>query len=458
MSAESPIRYPDVSSPSVMTRRAWVLVLCNFLLPGSAQVLAGNRRLGRFGLRATLLLWFLAVASLVAFKLWQETVITLFTSNWMLWLVAALAVFYAVLWVVLTIDTLRLVKLIATGPKARWALAMFSVVTMVVVSGAAAYASNIAIRTNSLISSVFDAGPSQPPVNGRYNFLVLGGDAGDDREGMRPDSSMVVSVDAATGRTTTISISRDLHNITFPAGSVGAGLYPNGYTEDTADYCTTWACFNTLYTDGELNHTDAYASQIAKGIPAGVAETMEAAEGVTGLKIQYFVLIEMGGFANLVDALGGVQICVTEPIPIVADETSTPQEVIEPGCQKLDGYHALWYARARHQVSGGDYSRMQRQAELQQAILNQFTPATVLEKFQGIADSTSQVFSTNVPQSMLGYFVGLAQKARSHPITRVELVPANGVDPQDPDYSIIAALIQAGLNPPSATATPAPSQ
>ncbi len=216
MSAESPIRYPDVSSPSVMTRRAWVLVLCNFLLPGSAQVLAGNRRLGRFGLRATLLLWFLAVASLVAFKLWQETVITLFTSNWMLWLVAALAVFDAVLWVVLTIDTLRLVKLIATGPKARWALAMFSVVTMVVVSGAAAYASNIAIRTNSLISSVFDAGPSQPPVNGRYNFLVLGGDAGDDREGMRPDSSMVVSVDAATGRTTTISISRDLHNITFP--------------------------------------------------------------------------------------------------------------------------------------------------------------------------------------------------------------------------------------------------
>ena len=454
---ESPIRYPDTSSPKVMTRRAWVLVVLNFVLPGSAQTLAGNRKLGRFGLRATLSLWAVAIASLISFNLWQAFTITLFTASWMLWAVAIVAVFYAVLWVILTIDTLRLVKLVKTGPKSRWILAVFAIASMIVVSGTAAYASQVALSTNQLISNVFDAGPSQPPVNGRYNFLVLGGDAGDDRVGLRPDSAMVVSVDATTGQTTTIGIPRDLHNITFPAGSVGATLYPDGYTEASADYCVTWACFNTLYTDGELNHQDAYASQIANGIPAGVAETMEAAEGVTGLTIQYYVLIDMQGFQNLIDSLGGVDICVEQRIPIVADEDSEPQEWIEAGCQHLDGYHALWYGRARHQIGDGDYGRMQRQATLEQAIVDQFTPAAILSKFQGIASAGTQVVSTNIPQSMLGYFVTLGEKARATPITRVELIPANGVDPQEPDYSVISALIQAGLNPPTPSATPTPN-
>ena len=44
-----------------MTKRAWWLVGLNVLIPGSAQVLAGNRRLGRFGLGATLVLWVLLV-------------------------------------------------------------------------------------------------------------------------------------------------------------------------------------------------------------------------------------------------------------------------------------------------------------------------------------------------------------------------------------------------------------
>ena len=45
----------------MMTKRGWWLVLLNLLVPGSAQVLAGNRRLGRIGLGATLLAWFLVI-------------------------------------------------------------------------------------------------------------------------------------------------------------------------------------------------------------------------------------------------------------------------------------------------------------------------------------------------------------------------------------------------------------
>lgn len=455
---ESPIRYPDTSSPSVMTKRAWVLVVLNFLLPGSAQALAGNRRMGRFGLRATLTLWVVVILGLVSFNLWQAFTITWLTSSWMLWVLAAVAVFYAVLWVVLTIDTLRLVKLVKTGPKSRWILSLFSIVTMVIVSGTAAYTSQLATSANQLISTVFDAGPSEPPINGRYNFLLLGGDAGADREGLRPDTAMVVSVDAETGATTTVGIPRDLHNFSFPEGSVGATIYPYGYTEDSAEYCSTWACFNTLYSDGEANNADAYnAVYSARGIPAGVAETLEGAEGVTGLTIQYYVLVDMASFQNLIDALGGVDVCVEETIPLVLDEDTEPNDWIQPGCQHLDGNHALWFARVRHQVPGGDYSRMQRQAALIQAISAQFTPQNVLEKFQGIAASTSQIVRTNIPQSMLGYLVGLAGKAKEVPITRVELIPEVGVDPQQPDFVFIQQLISNALIASIPTPSPTPT-
>lgn len=333
---------------------------------------------------------------------------------------------------------------------------MVAIASMIVVSGTAAYASQVALSKNKLVSNVFDAGPSQPLLNGRYYVLVLGGDAGDDRVGLRPDSAMVVRVDATTGQTTTIGIPCDQHNFTFPDGSVGATLYPSGYTEDSAEYCASWACINTPCTDSELNPPDAYATQIVNGIPAGIAEKMEAPESVTRLTIQYYVLIDTQGFQNLIDSLGGVDICIKQRITIVADDDSEPQERIEEGCQQLDGYHALWYGRARHQTGDGDYGRIQRQANLEQAIIDQFTPAVILSKFQGIAKAGTKVVSTNIPQSMLGHFVNLGETARTTPIARVELIPAYGVDPQDPDYSIVSALIQEGLNPPTPSATPPP--
>ena len=61
----SPVRTPDTRSPRLMAHRAWWLVGLNLLIPGSAQVLAGNRRLGRFGLAATLVLWALVVVGVV---------------------------------------------------------------------------------------------------------------------------------------------------------------------------------------------------------------------------------------------------------------------------------------------------------------------------------------------------------------------------------------------------------
>ena len=136
--AASPIRFPDLASRTVMTRRAWWLVVLNFLIPGSAQVLAGDRKLGRFGLGATLTLWFLAVVALVVWIFWPAVIYTVFSTTITLWVVAAVLAFYAVLWVVLTFDTLRLVRLVKTAPSARAWVAAFTVDVMAMLSGTAA--------------------------------------------------------------------------------------------------------------------------------------------------------------------------------------------------------------------------------------------------------------------------------------------------------------------------------
>ncbi|MCY7288457.1 MAG: LCP family protein, partial [Cryobacterium sp.] len=445
-SARTPIRYPDVALAPVMTKRAWWLVGLNFVLPGSAQVLAGNRRLGRFGLGMTLTLIALAGITLVVYSLWPAVILTVFTNSIGLWVVALLLAFYGVVWLILSLDTLRLVRLVRATPKARPIIAGLATVLMVGVVGTAGYGAYVATTASGFLSSVFVAGPTEPPSDGRYNILLLGGDAGPDREGLRPDSISVVSIDAETGKAEIIGLPRDLEDFPFPADSPLAAVYPEGYGAIVG--CEVSACMlNSVFTEVELKSPEMYPDAVANGSEPGIEGMRDAAQGITGLTLQYYVLIDMQGFSELIDALGGVDITVEDRLPIGGDEElNNVQDWIEPGAQHMSGYTALWYARARHGSS--DYDRMERQRGLQTAILSQFNPRNVLTKFQAVADASAQVVKTDVPQSMLGYFVNLASKTQALPIGSVELVPENDVDPSDPDFDYIRELINTALTPP----------
>jgi len=436
-----------------MTKRAWWLVVLNTVLPGSPQVLAGNRKLGRFGLRLTLAMLILGIIAGVAYLLWPQVVLTVFTSTIGLWVAALTLAFCAVAWAVLSIDTIRLAHLVRASPKARPVIAGLAVVLMFLTSGAAAYGAYVATTASGFLSSVFSAGPSEPPVDGRYNILLLGGDAGPGRDGLRPDSISVVSIDAKTGKATMIGLPRDLENVPFPADSPLADIYPEGY--GAIDGCDVSACMlNSIYTEMELKRPELYPDAAAQASSPGIEAMRDAAQGVTGLSIQYYVLIDMQGFTDLIDALGGVDINVKERLPIGGDEQfNNVDGWVEAGQQHMDGYTALWYGRARHGTS--DYDRMARQRVLQEAILKQFNPANVLTKFQAVATAGAQVVKTDVPQGMLGYFVDLASKTKKQPINSVELVPENDVNPEDPDYDYIRSLIDTALAPP-ASPTPAP--
>src|SRR6476619_7961852 len=98
-----PVRHPSGAPSPVLTKRAFVLILLTLLVPGSAQTVAGNRRLGRTALRVTLTVWALVIVALILLVVSRPTLINLFagsvTSLVLVIVLTALALGWAVLFV-----------------------------------------------------------------------------------------------------------------------------------------------------------------------------------------------------------------------------------------------------------------------------------------------------------------------------------------------------------------------
>jgi len=455
-----PLRYPDSRSRPVMTRRAWWLIVLNFLIPGSAQAAAGGRRLAKLGLGATLLMWVLLVVAILSAILWPSVLIAVGT-NWFALLAAQILLYlYAALWVVLTIDTLRIVRLVRVAPLARIGVLLLAIVLAFTAGGSAVYAANTVGAARGAITSIFDAsGPVVPPSDGYYNILLLGADSGEGRDSMRYDSISVVSVNAATGAVTITGIPRDLPDVPFAPGPMH-DLYPDGHTGHADATCGWGSGINQLRTEVEVcrDGNALYPDAVANGSEPGIEATKDAAEGLLGIQIPYYAFIDMNGFAALIDALGGIDVTVTERLPkgwgpTYPNEPADKWAIgwIEPGAQHMDGDTAQWYARSRYTTS--DWDRMRRQRELQEAILAQFTPANVLARFQDVASAGTHLVQTDIPQALLPTLVDLAIKAKDQPVTTIELTPTSaggiGIDPDHPDFAYIREYVQNALHPPS---------
>ncbi|UOQ57681.1 LCP family protein [Leucobacter allii] len=471
MDLERPLRHPDEGSPPLMSKRARWLVVIGFLLPGSAQLLAGNRRLGRFGIAATLLLFVVGIVAIAGLLLARVAALTVFTNGFVLLALQILLVGYAVLWLVLGFDTLRLTQLVRVQRGWRVPVAVLSVLLTIVPTAGAAWAASAVGAGRSLLGDLFSGAAAVEPVDGRYNILLLGTDAGEDREGMRPDSISLVSVDAETGQSVIVGLPRELSSMPFPEDSPMHEPHPNGFCVGPNAFGEYGGCL-TGYLNGvyaELEQTDViveseglpaefadiydgfYPEAAARGSSPGLEATKDAVTGATGLEVQFYVLVNMDAFSAIIDALGGVTINVQEALPIGGDEYQNNVDGwIEPGEQLMDGYTAQWYARSRYGSANGDYDRMARQRELQAAILAQMSPQNVLLRFQDIAAAGTELVETDIPESMLGRFVDLATKAKDHAPVDVELVPP-AVDAEYPDYAVVQQLVAdavAAASPP----------
>lgn len=446
----NPVRYPESASAPARSKRAWFLLLLTLFVPGSAQVVAGNKRLGRTALRCTFAAWALVIAAVVLALVNREALLNLFTTPLTSLLVIVVMATAAVGWAVMFLNTLAIIKPAMLAPGMRALVSGAMVVLMVVTSGSLGYGAMLINSGRNAISSIFQTGPDMKPVDGRYNFLVMGGDAGEARSGRRPDSIIVVSVDAKTGQAATISIPRNLQNAQFSPDSPLWGVYPDGYN------CGDDCIINSLYTDVTDNHADLYPD----AADPGAAAMKDAAGGVLGLKIQGYVLIDMAGFSSLIDALGGVKVNVGGWVPISGNDVGNglhlpPTGWISPGVQTLNGYHALWYARSREWAN--DYSRSQRQQCIQAAILAQMDPATVLTKFNAIAAAGAKVMESDLPSGQLGSFASLALKAKSHDLVRLTIGPPDFSQdmPTYPDFDVIHQRVQELLHPAAPADPPA---
>lgn len=448
-----PVRFPQSATPAVRTKRAFVLIAMTLLLPGSAQVVAGDRRLGRRALRTTFACWGLVVLGVVLALTDRTLVVGVVTHRWWSLLLIVALLGLAVAWALLFVNTLRLVRMPLLERGARPLVAAFLALLMLLSSGSLAYGAYVLGVGRSTVGSIFQSGPAFDPVDGRYNFLLMGGDAGEDRTGRRPDSISVISVDAATGSTVTFSIPRNFQNAPFADGSPLWDVYPDGYN------CGDPCIINSLYTDVAQNYPDLYPEASDPGAEA----MMDAASGVLGIEVQAYLLVDMNGFEQLVDAMGGIRIDAGGWVPITAAEIPgtdpirhyPPDGWIAPGVQTLDGYHALWYARSREFVT--DYERIARQQCVQQAMIAQLDPATVLTRFQSIAAAGTQIVETDIPQDQLASFVDLALKAQGQETRRLTIGPPDFGTPAEnfvtyPDIDLIHTRVQDMFAEPAAVA------
>ncbi|MBT2584627.1 LCP family protein [Arthrobacter sp. ISL-95] len=445
-----PVRYPSGASAPVRTKRAFVLVLLTLFVPGSAQIVAGDRKLGRIALRVTITVWALALLTLSIALVNRSLLLSLATHPVGSLFIIVILVALALGWAFLFLNTFRIIRPGLLAPGMRPIIAVVLAVSTVIASGSLGYLAYVLNVSRNAIGSIFDAGPAIDPVDGRYNFLMMGGDAGDDRTGRRPDSLSVISVDAKTGESAIISVPRNLQNAQFSEGSPMRKIYPDGYN------CGDECLINAVNTEVTNNYQDLYP-----GVPdPGAQATLEAVSGTLGITVQAYVLVDMDGFAKLIDAMGGIRIKAGGWVPIsgpVTDEANgihgMPDGWIPAGDQQLNGFQALWYGRSREFVD--DYARIARQQCVQQAMLKQLDPATLLTKFEDIANAGTKVVDSNISSNQLGSFVDLALKSKNQPVKRLTIGPPDfdASFSTVPDFDLIHSKVQevlASSNTPKA--------
>ena len=409
----------------VRFRRALTLIVMTAVVPGSAQLVQGNRRVARIAMRTWFALLVIAMISAVVGALWPSLALWAGTNTNLLLVVRLVLIALAIGWAYLFLDAWRLGQPLTLQRQHRLAVVGVNGLLCLSVAGALLFSAHVVGVQRGFILSMFGSGDAVGAHAGRYNVLLMGGDSGAGRWGLRPDSMTVASIDAETGKTVLISLPGNMQNFPFAEGSVLDKQFPKGFDVEGQylNGLATWA----------LDHPDLFKGSKNPGVDA----TVMGVEGITGLEINYWAMVNLQGFKDLVDAVGGVELNVRQPIPVGLPHEET-FHYIPAGKRRLGGHDTLWFARARE--GSDDYSRMARQKCVMNAMLQQVSPQTALTNFESIAKASSEMVSTDVPRGEVGRFVELALKAKSQKVATLSLVPPL-INTANPDIAVVHAKV-----------------
>lgn len=312
-----------------------------------------------------------------------------------------------------------------------------------------------AIEARPDINSTASAAPFLPfderVAPERLTLLFAGGDSGPGRGGLRTDTIMVATMDLKTGEAALFGIPRNMAQIPMPSRFKNAFVDLERRSSPTNDP-STWIdqdgdgvpdqpgfsschCFpeqiNALYP-----YTRSWTRSYPNEIDPGMAALRDVVEHMTGLQIDYYAFVDMKAFVELVEAVGGVDVYVKEPLQ---SEVSPPAEGepwatvdVQPGMNHLSGTEALAYARARKGSS--DYARMTRQRCLLRAVAAESDPWTLLRSFPAIASAIESYVATDVPVTFLPDLVGAAAALDFSQIATVGFNPPYYAPQRDHKY------------------------
>ncbi|GAB3285761.1 LCP family protein [Parasphingorhabdus pacifica] len=252
-------------------------------------------------------------------------------------------------------------------------------------------------------------GGDRPQDGPGTNWLLVGSDSREgldaerqaelgtgDAAGRRTDTVMLVHIPESGGKPTMVSLPRDLL-VDIP-----------GQGED------------------KLNSAFAYG---------GSQLLTQTVESNTGVRIDHYAEVGLGGFAGVTDAIGGVDLCVPERM-----QDPKANLDLQPGCQTLGGPQALGYVRTRASANG-DLDRVQRQREFLAALTEKATsPEVLLNPFRSVPLilDTSQSFRVDSGDHVwhLGS-LGLAMNGIASGQGVTTTVPFGGFDTTDGGASVV---------------------
>ena len=288
----------------------------------------------------------------------------------------------------------------------RWAVlaAVSALVLFVGGMALAAWRLNANIRKVDVTAGIGLDRPTQAPGTGEaVTILLIGSDtrqgAGNDAYGdndgtvgeAHSDTNLLVHLSADRSSATVVSIPRDSMTLAPPQCSS---------TAPKEEWVTRQ--WNQNYRIG------------------GTGCLIRTLEGTTGVFVDHYAVVDFRGFTQMVDALGGVEVCTSEPI----DDPQTHLR-LAAGRHTLDGRQALQYVRVRKSVGdGSDLGRIERQQAFVSSVMQQATSTGLLLQpgtLYSFLDAATRSLTTD-PGLGVGEMRDLASSVRNIGLDRIQFV------------------------------------
>lgn len=302
----------------------------------------------------------------------------------------------------------------------------------------------------------------------QVNILLLGMGGYENDAPYLTDSIMSIQIDPVSGRVAMVSIPRDLTvhmNLQNPSSRVWVQK------------------INAAYEVPYTNIICCVASQYQGTLGGGYAAEHEVSK-VTGLTYDRFIAIDFVAFRDMVNALGGVDVCLSTNL----DDYSYPNYSdgympihFKAGCQHLNGEQALEIARSRHAIQpeqSSDFGRARRQQDIMEAIKKKATTVDGFAQAPALLNALQKNIHTDMTLSDMKAIYDWGKNLPDSSIIRIALTASSGAAPgnllsygdcglgpytsqlcpDDPTYTMIHKYLAAALIDPSTLGEKAPVQ